>query len=314
MGASVSQAEQVSTVDLSDLVVPGVKEAHDKVLHTNNGKSGTINIENLAKGIVKNGWSEEVVELATTLPSLPEKEGDEGVNTESEQYRIEQVVSQLQKLSKKKGQLEQFALDFAEAVFLSGGAKPKGVNDATYDALLDVGQELAVLRGASAQHRAPKSTAALLTLRELDHRLIEYTRSSDDIKASDYVALNAQHTEIARAIRSEEAKLLSKIPESFRAALEEWGLDTTENMYEWGQYKVDHLGKLREGKILREANIDERGPVVAYAMGNLDSAHYEATIPPRTRELISEEIWTEFKTKYSNKYESLGTAETRPEG
>lgn len=290
---------------VADLSIPAIPDVVRKVV----GNGESLEVDALAKALLARQDTPGIAQMINELPAAPKSKQGAG-----EELEIDEVIARLSKLSKRSGALEDFALGFTEAVFLNGGAKPSRVNDETYAVLQDIGVQVTKLRDTAEKQQAPKSTNALKALRKLDQQLLDHVAENTNVKAADYVALNAQHEQIARAIRLEENALIGKVPASLQTTLQEDGLASAADAKKWGKYSVDHVGKLIKAGVLQQCTIPEVGKSVAFAGADLESSQFEATIPPRTREAISEQLFHEFKTKYSNRYEPLGTAETRESG
>jgi hypothetical protein len=292
-----------------DLSITAASKALKSLLKRAQGASS----EALAKAVMRQSSSSEVVELvAATLPKLAVD--DDAVLMGQPPFSADDLAAHLDSLAKKPGGLEDFAIAFAERVFLSGMAKPSKVLESTYALLCKVGKELVRLRELPEKSGAPKGTTRLDTLRAVDRELMQYVHHTEGIRSEDYSVLNQQHRVIAQAIRREEEAFLAAVPKSVMSKLESSGPVTVDEVSRWGVTAEKHIGKLLELGILHKADVGMGSPVIAYARAPVTSDQFETCIPPRLREKIGKELWAEFKLRYSGKLRPLGIAENRDDG
>jgi hypothetical protein len=273
---------------------------------------GALDPDTLAKVITKNAERAGVEEfLALALPPAPRGARGKGVPRAMDPERL---VAELKKLAKTPGGLQEFALALSEAVFLGGTAKPARVLDATYDLLRTVGKELLELRSLPNKRKAPGSSDKLDALRRIDRELMQYVQTHEGIKSDDYSVLNQQHRVIAAAIKAEEQGFIAKLPKPILSKLESLGPVLASEIPSWGERAQSEIQRLIALGIVHQSEVQGVGNVIAFARAKTTTAQFEATIPPRVRERMGEELKAELRLKYSGKLRPLGIAENREGG
>ena len=273
-----------------------------------------LNVRALASVMLRHEQAN--VELGVELPKVPSMRRKKYVEMQPDQLAHDREIleQRLQQLAKQPGRLEQFCERLAERLFLAGQVKPPSITDETYTILREVGAETVKLRELGAKDRAPHSTEAMLALRTIDRKLVDYVAAHANLRMPDYVALNLQHKVLASAIRREEQAYISTLPADFSKKLYAQGLVTQKELKGWGKDACAQMHGLVALGIVHQVEVEGSGIVYAFARGKVKPRQFEDAIPPRAREKIYEELWLEFRNKYSGVHKPIGIGETRSEG
>ena len=269
------------------------------------GTTDTVDLDKLAKALLKQQALEGVAELIGTLPALPKTKDNKETTPEATT-----IKQRLELLVEEAGALEDFITEFTESVFISGGAKPKGVQPQTYDFLQQVADRVVAVRSATPKATAPKSTKTAKALRAVQGDILEFTQQ-EGLKTADYVALNSQFEAVGRALQSEQERFIASVPKKLHAKIEAAGLAKLSDIRKEDSFSSTQIKKLLDAGVLEKAKIEGTGEIVAYSRAKITTEQYEALLRPRVREAISEALFNEFKEKYSNKYRPIGTDATR---
>jgi hypothetical protein len=220
----------------------------------------------------------------------------------------------IRRLMDKPDLFQSFALSVAEACVLDAKLSPARIQPETKQYLTALAARLVHLRKSFDDPRPKQREALLRTLRNIDREVVALVSEAPFIKAADYVALNAQHVVIAKAIKTLEQGILDKLSDGSRRKLCDGGIFFVEDVEKRAPRFAKDVKKLFDLGVVHMDEIPGQGRIYVYAAAKVNQAGFESVVPPRLREKIGDALAEEFNKKYSGKLRPLGISENRTGG
>jgi hypothetical protein len=226
----------------------------------------------------------------------------------------EEIKAQIAKLALRREVLRDFALTLAEAAVLDAKLAPARIRPRTKTYLTCLAQRLMHLRANLADVSSEQGATLLRTLRNIDQEMLVVAFTGQDLKAADYVALNAHHLSIAKTIKSLEGQIIAEMPATSGNMLSNGGVFFKDEVFQRSARFGADLRQLHEKEIVHVDTIPGRGEAYVYAGADLTGVHFEAVIPDEMRAQVSMVLNQELGTKYFGELHPIMEDNNRAEG